>query len=464
MPTHTFLARSHIPVTAEELFAWHARSGALERLIPPWEPVEVVEKIGEGLRVGTRVTAAIHVGPAKFKWIAEHTAYEEGRLFQDRQVKGPFSEFVQTHRMLPEDSGARLEDEIQWQLPATLRAGASSAQKRIERMFRYRHEVTRLDLTRHARYAAKPRMTIAVSGASGLIGSTLALYLQLAGHTVKKLVRNSARSTDEIRWDPEAGVDLTSLEGIDAVVHLAGAPVAQRWNAKVKQQIHDSRVKGTQTLASALSRLRRKPRVFICASAVGFYGDRGDELLEETSAPGKDFLADVCRGWEAATRPAEEAGIRTVQLRTGVVLSGSEGALAKMLPPFFVGAGGPLGSGRQWMSWISLEDVLGIVEFALHEESFSGACNVTAPEPIRQGDFARILGHVLHRPSVMPTPRLALKLALGEMGQATVLASQRAVPKRLIDAGFSFVHADLECALRFHLGRSAPSEMQVERR
>lgn len=449
----TFLARTPMPVNAEQLFRWHEQPGALERLLPLWEPVELVQRTGKGLEVGARVVLRMKLGGVATEWIAEHTQYEPGQLFQDRQVKGPFAEFVHSHRTLSRGETSILEDEVRYRLPLGVlgKLGGSLVKGRLERLFHYRHSVTRLDLERHARFSATP-LTVAISGSSGLIGAALSSYLSTAGHTVKRLVRRATGAPDEILWTRD-GVDLQALEGVDAVIHLAGAPVFQRWTGKAKQEIRDSRGQGTVALAQAIASLERKPRVFISSSAVGYYGDRGDEVLEETSACGDDFLASVCREWESATGAAEQAGVRTVRLRLGVVLSGREGALEKMVRATLAGVGGPLGSGRQWISWVSLEDVLGAIEMALHESTMQGPYNVTAPAPMEQREFARVLGQVLHRPSVVPTPAFALSALFGEMGRATVLASQRAVPKRLTEQAFSFVHPSLEGALRFHLGR-----------
>ena len=261
-----------------------------------------------------------------------------------------------------------------------------------------------------------------------------------------------------IRWDPEAGeIDPGSLEGFDAVVHLAGENIAGgRWNEARKQRILESRVKGTQLLAGALAKLKNPPKVFACASAVGFYGDRGDEALDETSAAGQGFLAEVCQAWEAATKPASEAGIRTVNLRFGVILSGSGGALGKMLPPFQLGAGGRIGGGRQWMSWVALDDVIGAIHHALLTDTVAGPVNVVSPTPMTNAEFTKTLGRVLVRPTIFPMPVFAAKLALGEMAEELLLAGQRVLPKRLEAADYRFRFNDLEDALRHVLGRLRP--------
>jgi len=288
-----------------------------------------------------------------------------------------------------------------------------------------------------------------------MIGSALATSLAASGHRVVRLVRGGARgAAPEVSWDPAAGVvDAASLEGLDAVIHLAGENIgAKRWTAARKAAIRDSRSRGTRLLCETLARLDRPPKVLLCASAVGYYGDRGDETLDESAPRGVGFLAEVCGAWEAATEPAARRGIRVALLRFGVVLSASGGALPRMLVPFRLGLGGRVGSGRQWMSWVTLDDAVAAIRFALLESALERAVNVVAPEPVTNRTFTRILGRVLGRPALLPAPGFALRLALGEMAGELLLASQRVRPARLLEAGFEFRHADLEGALRHELG------------
>ena len=302
----------------------------------------------------------------------------------------------------------------------------------------------------------QPALHVAVSGAGGFIGSAVVRRLNAAGHRVSPLVRRAARS-GEIRWDPARGtLDPHDLEGIDAVVHLAGENVGARWTEGRKQRIRNSRVLGTRLLSETLARLRRRPAVLISASAIGIYGNRGDEILTEHSSlgdPREDFLASVGREWEGAADPARAAGIRVVHPRFGVVLSPDGGALKKMLLPFRLGLGGRLGHGRQWMSWITLDDAVSAIVHLLLTDTVSGPANVTAPAPLRNRDFTRILGQVLSRPAVLPVPSAALLLALGEMANRTLLASARVMPERLLTSGFGFSHPDLETGLRHVLRR-----------
>ena len=298
-------------------------------------------------------------------------------------------------------------------------------------------------------------MDVAISGASGLIGTALTASLRADGHRVLRLTRGGITGDDVIGWDPEAGrIDAPALEGIDAIVHLAGEGIGeQRWTDEQKRRIRDSRVRGTAVLAAAVASRERKPNVFVSASAIGYYGNRGDEVLTEQSAPADDFLAEVCVAWEAETRPASEAGVRTVILRNGIVLDAHGGALAKMLLPFKLGIGGRQGSGKQWMSWITLADEVGAIRHTIDQDSVRGPVNMVAPNPVTNAEFARTLGHVLHRPTVLPTPMLPVKLRFGaELVEALLLGSQRVAPAQLQVTGYEFGSPTLEPGLRQVLG------------
>ena len=298
-------------------------------------------------------------------------------------------------------------------------------------------------------------MNILVTGASGFIGSALMPVLVSGGHRVTRLVRAQPRPGQvEVHWDPAVGtVDMAGLEGMGAVVHLAGENLAAgRWTAERKVRIRESRVKGTQVLCEALARLAQPPNVLVCASAIGYYGERGEEVLREESPPGSGFLAEVCRAWEAAAAAAVHKGVRVVHLRTGVVLSPAGGALAKMLTPFKMGIGGKLGSGRQYMSWIALDDMLGVISHVLATTTLQGPVNAVAPHPVTNREFTTTLGRVLSRPTLFPMPAFAARLAFGEMADELLLASTRVEPARLLASGYQFRHPQLEGALRHMVG------------
>lgn len=307
----------------------------------------------------------------------------------------------------------------------------------------------------HSELGAPPARTVAVSGATGLIGSALVARLRSSGNTVRRLVR-STRDAElgDIVWDTERdSLDPRALAGCDAIVHLAGAPIAQRWTSSHKREILESRVRGTALIARTVAAMADKPAVVLSGSAIGYYGDRGAELLDETSAPGNDFLASVAQQWEAAAAPITAAGVRLVTLRTGIVLAAHGGALAKLLLPFRMGVGGPIGGGQQWMSWISLTDHVLAMEHLLGTATIAGPVNLVAANPVTNETFTQTLGRVLSRPAILPLPAIALELTLGEMAGGTILASQRVIPKALASSGFSFELPTLEQALRHELSQ-----------
>jgi uncharacterized protein (TIGR01777 family) len=295
-------------------------------------------------------------------------------------------------------------------------------------------------------------MKILITGASGLIGKALQESFAAKGYEMLLATRSEPKTALQIQWDADTGFreeDLERLEGLDAVIHLAGEGIAGlRWTDEKKKAIRDSRVFGTRSIIETFDKLKNKPKTFISGSAIGFYGDRGDDEMTEASPAGKTFLAEVCKEWEAESRRAEDLGIRTVLLRTGIVLSKDGGALATMLTPFKLGVGGVIGDGKQWMSWISLDDVVGIVNYVLEHENVRGAVNNTAPNPVTNEEFTKALGSVLYRPTFLPLPEFAVHMVFGEMGDALLLDSTRVIPKRMKDAGYEFKYPELKAALQ----------------
>ena len=452
-----FRRRSHFPISSGEVFAWHMRPGAHERLSPPWVRMRVLEKEG-GIDDGGTVVLGIKQGPTEVKWKVRHTAFEEGRLFRDEQVSGPFDKWIHSHRFIPaDDGGCFLEDEIEW-APPLGSAGRLFAEgfieKELDRIFSFSHARLKNDLTLHGRYGGNP-LTVALTGGSGLIGSALRDFLSSGGHTVLPLARTEVSSgRTGLTWDPLGGhLDPAVFEGVDAVVHLAGESLAAfRWTEEKKEKILQSRREGTALIARTLAGMARPPQVFVSASAVGFYGNRGDEIMAEESGPGSGFLAMVCREWEGATGAARKAGIRVVNLRTGFIISPLGPGLGKMLPPFRAGLGGRIGSGRQYMSWIDLDDQVGLIHHALTRPGVSGPFNATAPNPVPNATFTDTLGRVLGRPTLMPLPSFAVKGMLGEVGTELLLNGARVLPKKAEETGYEFLFADLEDSPRYQLG------------
>jgi uncharacterized protein (TIGR01777 family) len=298
-------------------------------------------------------------------------------------------------------------------------------------------------------------MKILIGGSHGLVGTALIKLLEAQGHEIFRLVRHAPNSKTEVEWSPDRySIALARIEGFDAVVNLAGESIAEgRWTDDKKRRIRESRVKGTKLLGDALANLTVPPKTFVCASAIGYYGNRGDELLTEASAPGEGFLAKVCAEWEEATALAIEKGIRVVNARFGVILDTNGGALKKMVPPFRMGVGGRIGSGKQWMSWIALDDVVDGIQFALANDSIRGPVNFVAPVPVTNAEFTKTLGKALSRPTIFPIPAFAIKLLFGEMGEALLLGGQRVAPERLVAGGYEFSYPQLEQALAHILAK-----------
>ena len=454
---------SVVSAPIDEVFAWHARPGALTRLSPPWQPVRVGQE-ATSLRDGR----AVLLLPGRVRWVAEHQpdGYDPPRQFVDQLVAGgPTSTglFSKTlSRVLTwrhvhgfheaGDGATRVEDDLQTTVPEAA----------LRQMFAYRHRQLAADLKAQqwARAKQPEPLTVAVTGSSGLIGTALAALLTTGGHRVIRLVRHPASGENERQWNP-ARPDPGLLDGVDALVHLAGAGIAGRFTEAHKREVRDSRIGPTRALAELAAGAARNGngagglKVFVSASAIGYYGaGRGDEVLTEVSTPGSDFLAGVVTDWEAATRPAADAGLRTVLMRTGLVLSPKGGTLRALFPLFEAGLGGKLGDGRQWMSWIGIDDLTDAYLHALADPALSGPVNAVAPDPVRNADFTKVLGRVLRRPTLIPVPGFGPRLVFGEEGARELAgASQRVRPDALLTAGHPFRYTRLEPALRHVLGR-----------
>ncbi|MEU7628572.1 TIGR01777 family oxidoreductase [Nocardia sp. NPDC049220] len=442
---------SVVDLPRSEVFAWHARPGALTRLAPPWQPVSPrVES--DSLSDGQAVLGL----PGGLRWVARHDPreYDPPRRFVDAvtvdglgSLPAGLLPWRHTHDFeVVDETHTRIVDRIDAPVPATV----------LRPMFAYRHRQLADDLAAHARatrrgFVAK---TIAVTGASGMVGSALTAFLTTGGHTVLELVRHVPRAADERQWDTEdPAPDL--LDGVDAVVHLAGASIAGRFTERHKRAIAESRLEPTRKLAEIAA--RAAVPVFVSASAIGYYGaDRGDETLGEHASRGAGFLADVVDGWEAAARGATESGVRVVRVRTGIVQSPRGGTLRLLRPLFAAGLGGRIADGRQWLSWIGIDDLVDVYHRALWDIDLAGPINAVAPQPVRNAEYTRVLARVLHRPAVLPVPSFGPALLLGGEGNRELAcASQRVVPARLTQSGHRFRAPALEPALRHLLGKTA---------
>ena len=461
MPTYAHTADYAHPVSA--VWSWYDSPGAFRRIMPEWEGITPVQ--AGALMDGERTKFKVSIGPIKRMWVARHHGVVSGKVFNDVMEKGPFGAWDHEHKFVAKtDSTSSIEDTIQWRLPLhplTFWTAPFTVKGRMDQMFAFRTARVQNDLERIAAFAHLPRQRILISGSTGLIGLQLCAFLSAAGHSITRLVRPStqlpsdAQGDDVVVWNDQTGEVVSGdLNGFDTVIHLAGAGIGdKRWSKARKALIESSRTVPTHNLATLLAGLDQPPKAFLCGSAIGFYGNRGDETLNESSSPGSNFLADVCRNWEAAAQPAVDAGIRTVWLRTGLVITPMGGVLQKLLLPAKLGAGGPVGNGRQQYSWISLDDQIYAIHHLMMNDTCEGAFNLTAPEPLPQKRFAKTLGRVLRRPAFAPLPGFVLKIMLGEMAQGLVLDGQRVLPERLEASGYRFQHRDLETCLRQCLGR-----------
>jgi uncharacterized protein len=433
-----------------DVFAWHARPGAMRRLVPPWQPMKVIAET-QSLADGRAVLGL----PGGLRWVAQHdpAGYNPPyRFVDDLSSDGPGSwparivgRWRHTHEFSAVPSGTRVYDRVETSVPAAA----------LRSTFVYRHRQLADDLAAHrdaAESGLRP-MLVAVTGSSGLVGSALTAFLGTGGHRVVRLVRRPARVDGERQWDPERPTpDL--LSGVNAVVHLAGASIAGRFTDAHKAAVRGSRIEPTRRLAEAAARADDGPRTFVSASAIGIYGfDRGDVELTEESTRGDGFLADVVADWEAATAPAGEAGLRVAMVRTGIVQSARGGTLRLMRPLFAAGLGGRLGTGRQWLSWIALDDLLDVYYRALYDARLTGPVNAVAPTPVRNAEYTKALAGVLHRPAVLPVPSVGPRLLLGEQGARELAeADQRVVPAKLDALGHRFRHPGIDAALAHELG------------
>ena len=453
------------PFSRETVWNWHARPGAVRRIMPEWEGIRPLE-VG-GIKDGAVTTFRMSIGIVPQKWKAKHHSYIEGEQFCDNMIKGPFARWNHTHKFLENGTDEmKIQDTIDWKLPFHFftRIGAPiMVMPRVHQMFKHRSRRILADLKRQEMFKDAPRKRILISGSTGLIGTQLGAFLETDGHDVHRLLRPSTKlHADQdpakvVKWNDHTGEILEgSLENFDVVIHLAGAGIGdKRWSKKRKKLITESREIPGRNLSNALAELSSPPSLFMCASAIGFYDNRGDEDLDETSSIGNGFLAKICKKWEDAMKPASDAGIRTIIMRNGIVTTASGGMLQQILLPAKLGGMGPIGGGRQWQSWISFDDCIYAMHYLMNHEDASGVFNMTSPNPVTQKQYAKTLGKVLRRPAFAPVPGFVMKILFGELGKSLILDGQKVHPKRLLELGFEFEHETLESALRDTLGRFA---------
>lgn len=437
------------------VFNWHERDGALFRLSPPWENISLVSKDG-GIEAGAKCRIDLKMGRLNIPWYAEHLVYEKDKFFKDRQAKGPFALWEHSHFFSEEHGITTVRDHVDYRLPmhgVSSKIAGKFVREKLERMFRYREDVCKNDIEFYTEYRPKPK-TIVVSGSSGVLGSSLIPFLTTQGHRVVRLIRDKSKlCIGDVCWNPNAGIIEEIFEHADAVIHLTGEPIGEgKWTEMKKREIIDSRVRSTALLSETLLKMKNPPKTFISASAIGYYGNRYEEKITESSKMGHDFISKVCNRWEEAAMPAQKHGIRTVFLRLGVVLTPAGGALSKMSLPFSLGLGTVFGSGRQYMSCISLDDVLYSIGHILETESLSGAVNLTTPHALTNRDFSDILAAYYRKPRFLKIPSYIIEKVFGQMGREVLLSGANVYPEKLVNSGFRFRYPELTDILRHELG------------
>lgn len=438
-----------LPYERSSVFEWHSRPGAVYRLTPPFMG-EIADGPSDGIQVGSELTIALDGVPGRLKnWTSRHTELDPPRMFADVAVSGPLPSWEHRHTFTEVDGGTQIVDEVSIE-KGPLGLPARAVESSVRSLFAYRHRQLADELAAAQRYRGEG-MRVAVSGSGGLIGSALVQYLRVLGFDVIPIRRAAESGEDFIAWNPRSQwVDREALSTVDAIIHLAGEPIGKRFTQEHKDEVMISRFDPTRGLAQVAADSERI-KVFISASAIGYYGANPGRKVDESAPPGEDFLAEVCNRWEKSTRPASKAGVRTAQVRTGIVLSPRGGSLAMQLPLFRAGLGGPLSDG--WLSWITLDDLIGVYVHALLDDNASGPINAVGPNPVRGDEFARAIGHALRRPSLVPVPKFGPKLLLGRQGaEELALASQYVEPRALEELGFTFRHTEIRDALTHILG------------
>lgn len=457
MKNALFEKRSRIEAPVEAVFQWHARPGAIERYSPPWDPIKVIRRSG-GIKTGAKVAIRMKAGPVPYIWKARHTDFQENRLFRDEQISGPFSEWIHSHHFEADGPDAcYVTDSISYRLPPHPFRQVLSyrmVENKLARIFNYRHFTLKHDLRVQLGYPSDPPLSILVTGSSGLIGSALVPFLTTAGHKVLKMVRRPPQSSDEIFWNP-ASKDLnpSDLEGIDAVVHLAGESIGMgRWTQKKRDKILSSRIDGTRLLVNTLKAMPHPPGVLLSASAIGYYGDRGDQVLNDSEQSGHDFVSDVCKRWEDEAIEAESVGIRTALLRIGVVLDQGGGALKELLPAYRLGIIPKIYSGSQYVSWIGLNDTVDAIYHLIMSPGIKGPVNIVAPHPVTSDQLAQQLASTIGSKLGIRLSRRVIKGMFGQKGEEILLSSTRVIPEKLQQSDFVYRHDHLALLLQTIFG------------
>ena len=458
-----FVHKAKFDANKKQIWDWYNSDGAFRRIMPEWEGIQ---PINAGRLVdGDETIFKVKMGPLRQKWVARHHSVVPGESFADRMIKGPFGAWNHHHEFESRTGEVTsVIDNVEYKLPLHIFTGWSAGftvLPRMKQMFEFRSVRVANDLKQIQATAKLPRQRILVSGSTGMIGLQLCAFLEAAGHDVHRLLRPSTKlpsdvdSSKVVKWNDLTGEILEGdMNGFDSIIHLAGAGIGdKRWSKKRLKLIRDSRIIPTGNLAKIVAGLEKPPKKILCSSAIGFYGNRGTEVLDENSSAGNDMLSELCRDWENASNAAKDAGINVIHLRTGIVMSPLGGALAKLLLPAKMGAGGPVGGGKQMQSWISLDDEIYAIHHLMMKEDSEGVYNLTAPNPVSQKQFAKTLGKVLRRPAFAPLPGFVIKILFGQMGKKLVLEGQDVRPNRLLESGYEFTHSELESCLRSCLGK-----------
>ena len=458
MKPKVFQKSTIVDVPIESVFKWHERPGALNRMVPPWDPLTVISS-DESVLPGAQSLLKMKLGPFSYKWLAEHQNYVLNQQFQDQQLKGPLTYWCHTHLFdKVNDSQSRLTDKIEYRLPGFGIGDfimGNNVQDKLQRIFRYRHRILNRDLNIHHPFSDQKPLRILISGGGGNLGSALIPFLTTGGHQVIRLVRKRIQvNKNQVFWDPINGeIDTENIGDIDVVIHLAGENIGEgRWTPKKKQRIIDSRKNSTRLLLKMMKQLSKKPRVFLSASAIGFYGDRQNQVLTEKDQAGQDFISEVCQLWETEAQKAEDIGIRTCLLRIGVVLTPTGGALARLHGMFKMGLGAKLGHGNQYLSWIGMDDVLSSIHHLIYHQDIRGPVNLVSPNPVTNIEFTKILADIFETKANKSIPKWLIQTTFGQMGDEIVLSSTKVIPKVLAAHQYSFIHKNLKDYLKEQLG------------